>query len=275
MKNTLLILSCCFVLLISCKEHDKKTETLIEEEMISEPNSAKALITKVVEKVGSMKKLRALKDVEYKYTFKLLQKDIKDVSIERYIFNEQLSWAKYDTHEIYSFPKDKGTVLQGFDGIKTWTSLDSKISKDPKAIGGASFLRKTNFYWFTMMQKLLDDGLNYELMEDRISNEITYKIVKITFDENVGDVQDDYVLYVNPSTDLVDKFLFTVKGGGILEPLLMDIEYKVVNDIYIMAKRTVTPADWDGNTKGSPMIEQVSENIKFNNGFKPSLFSPQ
>ncbi|WP_025741968.1 DUF6503 family protein [Aquimarina pacifica] len=268
----------CVITLTSCIQHQNKSQTkslektTISQEIDTDSIAAKRIISKMVNKVGTMQKLRDLKNVEYTYTFRMPEKGIEDISKERYIFDGELSWAQYNTHQIYVFPSQKGTVIQGFDGHTSWTTLGGISITDPEAVNRSEFLRKTNFYWFTMMSKLLDTGLKYELLEDRILNGITYKIVKITFEENIGDVQDDYVLYVNPQTHLVDQFLFTVREGGFMDPLLMNIEYDIVNGIYIMAKRSVTRADWNGNKKGEAFIEQVSENILFTTNIDHSLF---
>lgn len=136
----------------------------------------------------------------------------------------------------------------------------------------SNFSRKANYYWFTMMPKLLDTGLIYKQLPNRTYNKIDYKIVKIGFEKGVGEIQDDFILYINPTTFLVDRFLFTVKGSS-LGVSLMEIEYETVNGYTFMAKRKVIPADWDGNIKGKILYEQTTANVKFNNGFKRELLA--
>jgi hypothetical protein len=44
-----------------------------------------------------MEKLRTFRDVEYKYTYRDKKTGKADISIERYVFDGELSWAKYLT----------------------------------------------------------------------------------------------------------------------------------------------------------------------------------
>ncbi len=258
--------------LVSCNEEKKKTAENSNEETVVKIDEAKELVREMVAKAGSMKKLRALKDVEYTYTFYNAMSDTRDISTERYIFDGELSWAKYDHHEAYVYAKEKGTVIQSQNGTDIWVSFDGELKKEAKDIGLTKFLREANYYWFTMMPKLLDNGLVYELMEDRVVDEVAYKIVKITFNARIGAVQDDFVLYINPKTDLVDQFLFTVKGTKLPSPMLMKVKYDIVDGIYLMTKRKVYKANWEGVIEGTPLLEQYSENIKFNNGFTAAIF---
>lgn len=273
MRSRTLPFLICLIINFSCKQKSETINSNTVEHDRSSQNAAYSLVAKMVAKVGSMDKLKALKDVEYKYTFRDVSNNVSDVSTERYIFEGEQSWAQYDHHTFFIFPNEDGLVIQGYDGKTTWTSLNNKIIETPEAIRLAYFFRKTNFYWFTMMPKLLDEGLEYELLDDRIVNDINYKIVKVTFKENVGDVQDEYILYINPLSYLVDQFLFTVKSFNQTAPFLMQLEYEVVEGIHVSTKRRFTNSDWQGKIVGEKWSEQTSEQVKFNNEFDESLFN--
>jgi len=235
-------------------------------------NNGKELIKEMVNKVGDYDYLKSLKDVEFTYTFFSPASRKKDVSIERYIFNDEISWAKYNEHDVFVYPKTEGEVIQWYDGKQTsFAAINNVPETDEKQLSSVRFLRKANYYWFTMMPKLLDEGLTYEVLEDRRNDGLTYKMVKIGFNNGVGDVQDEFVLYVNPKTKLIDQFLFTVKGSRLPSVMLMKIEYATVNGYTFMAKRQVISADWDGNEKGDLLFEQTTADVKFNNGFTKAL----
>ncbi len=264
MKNIYLLL--IVFIYASCKQKE-------ETKKITYSNPAKALIAKMVAKTGNYEQLKKLKNVAFTYTFYDTKKKIKDISTERYIFEGEISLGEYKIHELLVFPKNKKTVIQYYNGKdKIQVKLGNKFIKDSSALESEKFLRKANFYWFTMMQKLLDQGLTYKLLPDRKVNNINYKIVKLGFEKNIGEFQDDFILYINPKTNLVDQFLFTVKGSSIPQPLLMKPSYSTVNGISIMTKRDVYMADWDGNIKGDILFQQFSENIKFNTNFDVSMF---
>ncbi len=233
---------------------------------------AKKLIEEMVETVGDYNKLKSLADVQYTYT----QIDIKsgkaDISVERYIFDGELSWAKYTTNENVVLPDQQGEIIQGYNGKESWMTIDGKVVDDPQALKLADFLRKSNFYWFSMMAKLLDPGINYSYKGTRNLNDIEYELVKITFDEGVGDVSDTYLLYINPDTNLVDQFLFTVLDFGVTEPYLMKVGYKETDGVFLPARRIITKSNWNGELLEDPSIQEIMTDIKFKNGFRKQDF---
>lgn len=228
---------------------------------------AKKLISRVVKANGGIKALHQLKDVSFDYTFKVTANNIVDVSKERYIFNGEVSFGEYTKRQVYALPQLKGTYTQFFDGKQTISKVNSKTitEQQPAYIGHA--LRKTNYYWFAMMFKLLDPGVNHKQLADRKVNGITYKTVEMTFGENIGESDDRYILYINPDTYRIDQFLYTAKGFGVMEPSLMKLKYEKFGDIYLTTYRKYAPADWNGNVVKKAWTEQFTKNVKFNNGF--------
>jgi hypothetical protein len=100
---------------------------------------ARAMIERMSQVVGGMEKLRSFRDVEYKYTYRDQQTSRADISIERYVFDGELSWAKYSTHDCRIFPDKQGTVIQSFNGKESWVTLDGKLIHDPQAVKQADF----------------------------------------------------------------------------------------------------------------------------------------
>jgi len=96
----------------------------------------------------------------------------------------------------------------------------------------------------------------------------------MSFDEGIGDVQDDFILYINPDTMLIDQFLFTVKQSPKFPaPMLMEVQYQEIEGIFLMTNRKVIGADWEGKKKGNYLFSQITEEIKFNNGFERTMFT--
>ncbi len=232
----------------------------------------KALVAEMVDAIGGKEKFYSLQDVEYEYTYNSIKEGKKDVSLERYAFDGERSWAKFIQHEKNVYPQLEGEIIQGFNGSESWVTLNGKFLTEPMQLKIADFLRKTNYYWFAMMFKLLDDGINYEGLGTRNVSDIDYDVVKITFGENTGDVQDSYVLYINPETKLVDQFLFTVLDFGLEEPHLMLVEYEEIDGVKLPTYRKYAPANWDGSIKEEVWAEEISKNVKFKNGFDWKMF---
>ena len=115
-----------------------------QQKQIDPAENPKALIQQMVAAVGGVDRFYALKDVEYTYIYHDLTNDKKDVSLERYVFDGELSWAHYETREKNVVPQMEGEVNQGFNGSESWMTIDGKLVDDnPKLTKLCDFLRKT------------------------------------------------------------------------------------------------------------------------------------
>lgn len=124
-----------------------------------------------------------------------------------------------------------------------------------------------------MTFKLLDPGLRYTYEGSQKRDGVVYELVKITFDEGVGDVSDTYLLYINTDTWRIDQFLFTILDFGKTEPFLMTVEYDRVDGVLLPVERRYAPATWAGKPRGKPTwSDEISVGIRFGNGFPEALF---
>ena len=234
----------------------------------------RALVARVVDEAGGADALRKRKDVEYTYLYRRGDTGTVDLSLERYLFDGERSWARYDVHEMVA-PTVAGPVVQGYDGSTSWQTANGERQTDKESVARADFLRKTNFYWFAMTFKLLDPGMNYAYRGRRKVGDTVYEVVKLTFDQGVGDVSDTYLLYINPKTWRIDQFLFTVLDYGKKDPFLMEVDYEIVDGVLLPVKRRYTESDWSGKVKkGAKWNDEVSMGVRFDNGFEASIFEP-
>ena len=231
-----------------------------------------ALLDALVSVNGGYEQLAAKKDVQFHYVYDNFDKG-KDVSTERHIFDGEHSWASYEQHDLNVMPGQKGVALQSLiDGTPALT-LDGKSITDPKAIGGTVFLRKVNFYWFTMMYKLKDPGTNYKYLGTEKVGDITYDKVSLTYNADVTkkEKNDEYILFFNPNTHLIDQFFFSLPDWGIDKPILkMTLSYETIDGLLIT---TVRKGFMPNETGGyMPIGVYTFSEIKFNNGFKKEDF---
>lgn len=232
----------------------------------------RSLVAKVVEEAGGVDALRAKKSVEYTYLYRNQSTGALDVSLERYVFDGEKSWAHYVVHEGLA-PEAEGAIIQGYDGRTSWQTLAGVRTSNAQELKRADFLRKTNFYWFAMTFKLLDPGLVYSYEGQRKVGDTVYELVKIGFQDGVGDVPDTYLLYVNPKTSRVDQFLFTVLDFGRKEPLLMKVQYERVDGVLLPTKRVYAPSDWTGSVPAdTKWTDEISVGIRFGDEFDARLF---
>lgn len=230
------------------------------------------LLDALVSVNGGYEKLVTKKDVQFHYVYDNFEQG-KDVSTERHIFDGEHSWASYEQHDLNVMPGQKGVALQSLvDGTPALT-LDGESITEPKAIGGTVFLRKVNFYWFTMMYKLKDPGTNYKHLGTEKVDDITYDKVSLTYNADVTkkEKNDEYILYFNPDTHLIDQFYFSLPDWGIDKPVLkMTLSYETIDGMLIS---TVRKGYMPNETGGyMPIGVYTFSDIKFNNGFKKEDF---
>lgn len=231
-----------------------------------------ALLEALVAENGGYQALAAKKDVQFHYVYDNFDKG-KDVSTERHIFHGEHSWASYEQHDLNVLPGTKGTAIQSYVDNKPALTIDGKAITDEKAIGGTVFLRKVNFYWFTMMYKLKDPGTNYKYLGTEKVGDITYNKVSLIYDADITkkEKNDEYILYFNPDTHLVDQFYFSLPDWGIEKPILkMTLIYEKVDGILVPAVRKgFMPNETGGYV---PIGVYTFSDITFNNGFKKEDF---
>jgi hypothetical protein len=233
-------------------------------------NKGHELIYKMAEKVGNYQKLAAKKDVVYTYTYQTPDGKT-DIATEKYIFNGELSYAAYTQHE-RTYPQLNGLVEQSYDGETFWLKNAGEYLTDESMMKRVKFSRPTNFYWFTMMQKLLDPGLIYEHLGEQKKENNTYDIVKVSFNSTDDKPTDIYQLYINQETSLVDYFLFTVVDFGVNTPNLMVLEYEKIDGFLIPTKRKYKKSNWEADVTEEPWINVTWSDIKFNNGLSKDDF---
>jgi len=271
MKINIVAIFIMTCLLASCKS---TTET--KDDNSSTPkfqNKGHELVYDMVQKVGNYNSLLDKKDVIYTYTYTTPDGQ-SDVSTEKYIFDGEYSYGKYKKHE-RTLPQLKGVIEQGYDGSEFWLKHNGKVLSDEKLLKRVAFNRPTNYYWFTMMQKLLDPGLGYEHLGERKLGNKNYDVVKVIFITKDSKPKDTYQLYINKETSLVDQFLFTVADFGVMDPKLMQLDYEKIDGFMIPSKRQYKNSTWEADVTDEPWIKVSWSDIKFNNGLKKEDFKKE
>jgi hypothetical protein len=167
-------------------------------------------------------------------------------------------------------PDKEGEVIQSLVNNEGTCMMDGKAIVDEKVIGGTNFLRRANYFWFTMNFKLGNPGTNHEYIGSEKIGAIDYHKVKVSYvSEVTGKEQNDgYIIFINPETYLVDQFLFSLPAMGVNDiAIKMVVEYEAINGLKLPTKRTVYMPEKDGKLATEPSLIQTSTNVKFNNDF--------
>lgn len=274
MKQSVKLITASALLLasIACKQEKKETVKTPQTPVVTQqnnytPTNPKGMLQEVSKTLGGIEGLKKLHDVSFTYNY--VQPDgKKDISTEKYIFEKEISWAKYTTHQINVAPTLKGNIVQFYNGETASVYNEGKMIDNPQIVGGGQFLRQANYMWFTMMHKLTDPGTIHKYLGQEIVEGTTYDKIHISYDSKItGKEQNDiYIVYINPATKIVEQFHFSLPAFKVFEPVLLaKLKYKSIDGVKIITERNM----FAPNPKGGyvPMVSQTLENIKFNNGF--------
>lgn len=272
MKFNLVISSIVLALSFgSCvNEHSSSEKGEQQSQLELQKNKGYKLVYAMSQKVGDYSKLLEKKDVVYTYTYETPDNKV-NISTEKYIFKNELSYGVYKKHE-RTFPQLEGVIEQSYDGNEYWLKNKGVIIDNEVLLKKVVFSRHTNFYWFTMLQKLLDPGVNYEYIDEKKFNGVDYDVVKVTFESKDSKPKDIYQLYINQRTKLVDQFLFTVADFGKMEPRLMKVEYEEIDGFLMPTKRKYKLSDWNATETSEPWATANWTDIKFNNNLSITDF---
>ena len=241
----------------------------------SPPPNATQLIEEMVTAMGGIEKYRQLRDVSYTYTYRDMMSGKQDVSIEKYLYDGELSFGKYTEHTKNVSPDKEGPVIQAWNGKEAWLIVEGNFVPAPPALKMVNFSRNTSFFWLNMMYKLLDPGTIHKTLPNRTFDSKEYNIVEVTYEKGIGDAQDRFILYLNPETELVEHFLFSNAFFGPNGPTrIMHIEFQEIDGLKFPKRQWYETADWNGNLVkgGPPKSEKIYTDLKFNTGIKKSLF---
>ena len=264
MKSISSIIKCSFLLAAMLASYTISAQS---------DTKSKMLVANMTKVIGSYDKLKSKKDVQFDYVYDNFAKG-KDVSEEKIIFDGEHSWGSYTQHDRNVLPGQDGIAQQSLINGKPQLTLDGKFITDEKALGATVFLREVNPFWFSMIYKLEDHGTRLSYVGTETVDGIAYEKVSLKYDNAVTKkpADDEYILYFNPKTHLIDLFYFSLPARGINDPILkMTMSYEVIKGIHIpTVRKSYGPNPETGEYQLGG--EYTFKNIKFKNGFKAQDF---
>jgi len=155
------------------------------------------LLQDIGKAAGGWEKLWEQKDVSYTYDYHYAGTEKRDLSTERYLFDGEHSWAKYTQHDINVAPGMPGEVTQSVVNGKPYIKVAGKMMDDVEMLGGTSFLRSANYFWFTMFFKMDNPGVIATSKGKESVDGKAYEIVHVTYDpaKTGKEVNDEYIFY--------------------------------------------------------------------------------
>jgi len=270
MKKWSTLFVICYAFVITGCSEGKKGQKPTTVEM----SEGSKLIHEMLDGLGGIDNYRKLKDVTFSLTYRDTAKNVQDVSTEKFLYDGELSWATYPEHTKNVFPDSKNPVTQAWNGSEAWVIVDGNFIPAPPAKKMAKFARNTSFFWFNMMYKMADAGTIHKILPTRMYKGKEYNIVEVSYEENIGDAQDKFVLYLNQDTNLVDHFIFSnMFFGPDVPPRMMHVDYETHDGLKFPKKLYYEMSDWDGNPIPGPMrSEKLFSEVQFNTGISKEQF---
>lgn len=270
MKNAYFYILLIFLLpFAACKETAPQKE---QAPIVT--NEGTQLLNEMITTLGGLDKYRQLEDVTFTYIYRDTNRNAQDISIDKYMFDQERSWSKYSEHTKTVSKETPGIIIQGWNGEDAWMIEKGQFVTVPQALKMTKFARNTAYFWFNMMYKLVDPGAIHKRLPNRTYKGKEYQIVEVTYGANIGDAQDRMIIYMDPETKLVNNFLFVNSFMGETEPRMMEVSnYKDFNGLKFHTYMRYEPADWEGNIlPGIQRAEKFFKDIRFNTGIDKSLF---
>lgn len=189
-KLTILLLLISVIISCQPKKENESPEAEVALEPLIEPSintdHQSATIKKVFDAHGGFDKWTSMKALTY------IKGDEKTVT------NLQNRKILLET----------ATQKIGFDGDQVW------IAPDTLDAGRARFYHNLYFYFYAMPFVVGDPGIFYEDLEPKELLGKTYKGVKISYDDGIGDSpKDNYIVWYDPNTYLMEWLMYTVTFG--------------------------------------------------------------
>lgn len=115
----------------------------------------------------------------------------------------------HDLLEVGSFDEARPVDARfAWDGERAWMAPDSIEQPNPR------FWALSGFYFQQIPFVLADPGLRYEPLPDETLDGEPHDMVRVSFEEGVGDSPDDvYTLYLDKETGRVDAIRYAVTYG--------------------------------------------------------------
>ena len=160
------------------------------------------------------------------------------------------------------------------DGRFAWDGTDAWMWPAEIDRVNPRFWSSTGYYFSSIPFVLADPGLTYEAMPAETLDGETYDMVRVGFEEGVGDASDTYTLYVHPGTGRLRAIRYTVTFGGRPaggETLFYYEDYTTVDGLtvptHFMGYR------FEGGRKGDFRNEAWVTEISFHEPFDESMLA--
>ncbi len=232
---------------------------------------SKTVILDFQRTIGDWSTLLEKKDMQQTYISSEPGKG-SDVSVERYVFDGGLSYAKYSQRDML-FSEREGELIQLYKDQTPSMSFGGKPEQDPEILKWATFLREANYFWATFHYRLDEPAIIYNYLGEEEVDGKQYQKVEMSYNPKITNKEfnDSFELFFNKKTHLLDFFHQNLPSFQVNERNIKTIfEYTVVDDIYVIktSKRHIMSESGEL----THVATLTAKDVSFNNGFKKADF---
>jgi len=166
-------------------------------------------------------------------------------------------------------------VSLGFDEGNAWMMRDGKAITDALSMAFLRFNAVSSHYWFGLPFILAESPVRLSYLGSEAADGRQWEKVRVDFPDRDNAPADWMVLYVDADSGLLGRVLGHVTVEFLRHPLWLAKlrEYREWGGLKKERRRTIFPADENGNIIGTMAAEQLVEHVHFDNGFPPSMFT--
>jgi len=234
--------------------------------------SAGTIVQRAIDAAGGWERWQNAQDVAFVTTFTVYD-PLGDVS------SESIGLHKSPLHDPPRVRFDSlglpAPVTFGFDGKDVWALRDGAPLHDANRLALSRFNMVGNVFWFSLPFSLAEWPVTVtDLGEQRDGND-HWDRLKVVLDEGAPEAPGDwFVIYFDPATGLIHHVLGHITASFLNHSLWVGrwLDFHDWNGIRKERRRQFYPADIEGTVVGNVVVEQLVEDVRFNNHFPPELF---
>ena len=180
-------------------------------------------------------------------------------------------WTSQTRHQLV----EDTTIQYGWDGEQAWA-----YPSDTLMPYNVRFWSLTPYYFVGIPFVLGDEGINLELTGEDSWEDQVYELVKVTYDQGVGDAPDDYyIIYIHPTTHRVGAIRYVVsypayfsEGKHSPEKLMAYDDAQTVEGIHLPQRyRTFM---WEDGQVGDHVTDITLSRVSFRPDLASDYFEP-
>jgi len=235
--------------------------------------SAGRIVQRAIDASGGWERWTGLRDVAFVTTFTAYD-PVGNISSESIgLHKSPLHGSPLVRFESLGVPNP---VTFGFDGKEAWILRNGLPVNEPGRLEWSRFNMVSNAFWFSLPFSLAELPVAITDLGQQADGATRWQRLRVTLDKQAPEAPCDwFVVYFDPETGLIDHVLSHITASFLTHSLWVGkwLDYQDWNGIKKERRRQFFPADAEGAIIGNLVVEQLVEDVRFNNNFPASLFT--